>query len=248
MPKNSKILLFENTEELAKAAAGIFRDSCKSAVAQRGLFTAALSGGKTPAALYSTLATPPFKDGIPWKNTHLFWGDERCAQPDDNESNFHTAFVNLISKITIPSENVHRIQGELNPTTAASIYEEELKAFFGGAALPVFDLVLLGLGNDGHTLSVFPSPKGVIPPPTRHQGEGQRLVTANKDPAGLWRVSMTLQLVNNASKAVFIVSGAKKARILKDVLDGKRGVPAADVDLANGELIWLADKEAAGLL
>ncbi|MBI5969762.1 MAG: 6-phosphogluconolactonase [Deltaproteobacteria bacterium] len=240
MPKNSKILLFKTSAELARAAAGIFRDSCKSAVALRGLFTVALSGGKTPAALYSTLASPPFKDAVPWKNAHLFWGDERRCSPDDKDSNYRAAFVNLISKIAIPMDNVHRIQGELDPVTAASIYEEELKAFFGSAACPVFDLVLLGLGADGHTLSVFPS--------LAAHGKQERLVTANKDPAGLWRVSMTLKMVNNASKAVFLVSGAKKARILKDVLDGKGGFPATHVDLANGELIWMADKEAAGLL
>ncbi len=240
MAKRPKILVFENSLELARAAAVIFRDSCAFAVAKKGVFAVALSGGKTPAALYATLATPPFKNAVPWKDAHLFWGDERCVQPDDKKSNFHAALVNLISKIDIPDDNVHRIQGELDPVIAAAAYEDELKVFFGGVAMPVFDLVLLGLGDDGHTLSIFPG--------NAARPGADKLVTANKDPAGLWRVSLTLQAVNNAAKAIFLVSGAGKARILKDVLDGKAGLPATAVDLANGELIWMADKETAGLI
>lgn len=241
MPKKPKILVFESNAELAKAAAVIFRDSCKAAVARRGLFSVALSGGKTPAALYAALAAPPFRDAVRWRETHLFWGDERCCPPDDKESNFHTAFVNLISKIDIPDDNVHRIQGEVcqvEPVTAAALYEEELLSFFKSER-PAFDLVLLGLGADGHTLSVFPGSARPNP---------GKLVTIGKDQLGLWRISLTIEAVSSSAKAIFLVSGKEKAAILKDVLDGKKGLPAAEVDLANGELIWLADKEAAGLI
>ncbi len=141
----------KDNSELAHIAAGIFKDICLSAIKQKGNCSVVLSGGGTPRALYKTLATPPYSTEIPWGKVHLFWGDERCVKPESSESNYKFAFNTLINRINIPAENVHRMEGELSPKEAATGYLKTLKDFFKDDKHTAFDLVLLGLGTDGHT-------------------------------------------------------------------------------------------------
>lgn len=239
--KIEDIYVFSSLNDLAQKGAEVFADAASSAVREKGFFTVALSGGKTPLAMYERLAAK----NVPWKDVHLFWGDERCVHPSSPESNFGSAYKNLISKVNIPSGNIHRMKGELDPAEAALDYDGEIKDFFSsmGAApgIPTFDLVLLGLGEDGHTLSLFPSTDAI--------NERTRLVAANHVPRlGAWRITMTLPLVNETKCAVFLVSGAEKSAVLKEVIEGDLTYPAALIRPKKGKLLWLVDKEAAKLL
>ena len=148
------IRVFDSLEALSENAAALFDGYCRSAVEARGGFRAALSGGATPLPLFSLLGSG-YRERILWNRTDIFWTDERCVPPDHKDSNFKAAFDSFLSRVTIPDENVHRIFGELRPEEAAERYEQELKRAFG-ATVPVFDLIVLGIGEDGHVASLFP--------------------------------------------------------------------------------------------
>lgn len=233
------LTVYPDAGELAKGAARLFIESLEKAVAEHGFFSVVLSGGSTPSKLYSLLAEE-YRDKIDWRKAHFFWGDERCVPPTDAQSNFYTAYQNLLSKIDVPHQNIHRIKGELPPHDAAQDYEEELISFFGlkGLNPPPFDLVLLGMGTDGHTLSLFPLTEGFA--------EKERLVVANHvQKLDTWRVTLTFKAIENAATTAFLVSGEDKAAVLKEVLDGK-DYPAARVK--GREVVWLMDREAARLV
>jgi len=235
-----EVRVYADELSLARAAALLFVERYGKSVAEKVLFSVLLSGGATPLGLYALLSSKEFSGRVDWKKVHLFWGDERCVPPDSMGSNFNAAREALISKVDIPAGNVHRIKGELPPEEAAGAYEEELASFFGLAAgqPPPFDLALLGLGSDGHTLSLFPGTKAFE--------ETERLVVANLVPVlNAWRVTLTFKAVREAQRAVFLVSGKEKAAVLKDVFDWK-DLPAARV--RTKELLWLLDAGAAGLL
>lgn len=232
--------VYPDAGALASSAALLFIDSFEKAVLEKGFFSVLLSGGATPLALYSLLSSKEYSGRVQWEKALFFWGDERCVPPESPESNFNAARESLLSRIDIPPENIHRIKGELAPIEAASIYERELISFFGlGALAPLsFDLALLGLGKDGHTLSLFPGTKALE--------ETERLVVANHVPTlNAWRITLTFKAVQEAKKAVFLVSGKEKAAVLKEVFDGK-DLPAGRVRAK--ELFWLADSEAAMFL
>lgn len=231
--------VYQDAGELARGAANIFIESFEMAVAEHGFFSVVMSGGSTPARLYSLLAGE-YRDRIDWRKVHFFWGDERCVPPTDSESNYNTAYQNLLSKIDVPHQNVHRMKGELPPIDAAQDYEEELISFFGlkGLNPPPFDLVLLGMGTDGHTLSLFPFTDGLW--------EKERLVIANHvEKLDAWRVTLTFKAIEKAAATAFLVSGRDKAAVLKEVLDGK-DYPAAKVK--GRQVVWLVDREAVRLL
>lgn len=239
-PFRQGLNIYPDAGALARGAALLFVDSFEKAVLEKGFFSALLSGGETPLALYSLLSSKEYSGRVQWEKAHFFWGDERCVPPDSPESNFNAARESLLSRINIPSENIHRIKGELAPTDAASAYERELVSFFclGALAPPPFDLALLGLGKDGHTLSLFPGTKALE--------ETERLVVANHVPMlGAWRVTLTFKAVRESRRAVFLVSGKEKAGVLKEVFDGK-DLPAGRVRAK--ELFWLVDSEAAMFL
>lgn len=236
------LVIHRGVKELARGAAAIFHDADRAAVRERGFFTAVLSGGRTPRALYELLGAE-YRDKIEWGRVHLFWGDERCVPPESDESNFKAASEGLISRIAIPPENIHRIKGELPPEEAALAYEDEIRSFFslGPRKPPPFDLVLLGLGADGHTLSVFPG--------TNALGEKERLVTENYvSMLGSWRVTLTISALRESRKAMFLASGWDKAAALRDVLRGEAtgAGPAGLVEAR--EVVWHVDREAAALL
>lgn len=236
--RHRDIRVYKDLEGLSEAALNLFLEVYEEKVREKGVFTVALSGGRTPDALFRLLSTERVRERVRWEKVHFFWGDERCVPPDSAESNYGAAFRSFISKAAVPAENVHRIEGELSPTVAASRYEKEIKEFFGGKPA-VFDLVFLGLGDDGHTLSLFPS--------TRALNETKRLVVENyADKLGAWRVTMTLPLVNVASNLVFMVSGGSKSAVLKEVLEGVGDHPAGRIRVSDGRVVWLVDKDAAG--
>ncbi len=231
-----------DADQLAELAAGLFVELANQDLQGTGRFSVALSGGSTPEKTYQQLAK---QEGIDWQNIHLFWGDERAVPPDHAESNYGMARTSLIEHIAIPSGNVHRIKGELDPAQAAKEYEKELRRHFGERAqYPRFDLIVLGLGEDGHTASLFPN--------TGALAETKRWVAANfVARLGEWRITLTLPAINHANNVVFLVTGESKAGISQRVLGGQleQGVlPAEFVQPVEGKVIWLLDKDAAGNL
>ena len=214
-------------QDLARAAAELF--------VERGPSTVALSGGSTPKLLYQLLADPtePFREQVPWPKIHFFWSDERHVPPDHPESNYRMANEALLAHVPVTRDNVHRILSENpNAAEAAEQYEAEVP--------PRFDLILLGLGSDGHTASIFPGSEVLH--------ETKRLVAAPYvEKLKAYRITMTLPLINNAASVVFLVSGADKAEIVREVLRGPKRYPAQEVKPAN-ELVWMLDRAAAGKL
>lgn len=216
----------------------------QESIGARGTATLLLSGGSTPRAVYELLSTDSWQERVVWKNVHLFWGDERCVPPTHAESNYGMTYEVLLKKISIPAENVHRIQGERSPEEAARVYDEEITQHFHltDDAMPRFDLTLLGLGEDGHTASLFPG--------TPVLKETRRRVADVVVPSrNTHRVSVTLPVLNNSREVLFLVSGESKAAILRDVLEGPAGrYPAQEVRPINGAVHWLVDDAAASLL
>ena len=219
---------------------GTSRTAAPSAISVRGRFTLALAGGSTPRAAYDRLATHHRR--LDWHHTHVFWGDERCVPPDDPRSNYRMAKEALLDRVPIPKAQIHRIRGEAEPAQAAAEYQRELGGV--GAEAPALDLVLLGLGEDGHTASLFPGQPAVR--------ETTHWALAVPDPEGkLWRVTLTPPVLNAARHVTFLVSGASKAARLRQVIEGPFTpalLPAQAVRPAHGQLTWMVDAAAAGEL
>jgi 6-phosphogluconolactonase len=238
-----QIISCRDGADLSERAAEEFVRLARQAIQLAGRFTVALSGGSTPKALYTLLAAPGFAQRISWNCAHLFWGDERCVPPDHPESNYRMVEETLISKIQIPHENVHRMAGEKTPQIAALEYEAELKRFFklADGALPRFDLILLGLGEDGHTASLFPGSAAL--------NDEEHLVAAvYVDKMNTYRLTLTLPVLNAGKEVVFLVAGASKAAIVKELLGGQASAmnyPAARIQPREGKLIWMITADAA---
>ena len=234
------IRFFKDLEEISQAAAEVFSEAADGAIAERGRFSVALSGGNTPRRLHEILAAEPFRSQINWKAVHVFWGDERCVPPDDPRSNFRMARETLLDHVAIPSENIHPVQGELDPAQAAEKYEAELQAFFVGKP-PVFDLILLGLGDNAHTASLFPH----TPVLNETKRWASQVYVAELD---MYRVTFTAPLINQADQVVFLVSGAGKAAALQNVLEGPyhpQEYPAQLIRPNGAHPLWLVDRAAA---
>jgi 6-phosphogluconolactonase len=240
---DTEIVVVPDAEALAREAARRFVDLARGAVASRGRFSVALSGGSTPGNLYTLLAEDPLRAEIAWQQVHLFWGDERCVPPSDPSSNYQLAEETLIAHVPIPAENIHRIRGELEPGMAARIYERELHDFFCGPQSR-FDLVLLGLGEDGHTASLFPDSTALA--------EREHLAaptTAFYQDRPAQRVTLTLPAINSARQIVFLVAGGAKAAIVHAVMERPEvRFPAQRVQPTAGQLTWLVDAAAAAQL
>lgn len=221
--------IFADSEELARAAAEYF-------VAQTPK-TVALSGGSTPKLMFQILADE-FRDQVAWSDIHFFWSDERHVPPDHPESNYRMANEALLAHVPVAPENVHRVRGENpNAAQAASEYEQTIVQVTK-EALPRLDLIFLGLGTDGHTASIFPGSEVLH--------ETERLVVAPwVEKFKSYRITMTLPLLNNGSSVVFLVSGAEKAEIVKEVFESENKFPAQAVKPTQGELIWMLDRDAA---
>jgi 6-phosphogluconolactonase len=230
-------------DALADAAAELFAGAASAAQLVQGRFSVALAGGSTPRALYARLAGPDVR--VDWSHVHVFWSDERCVPPGDPDSNYRMAHEALLAHVPLPAGNLHRIRGELDPPQAADEYERELRAFFGDDA-PQFDLVLLGLGDDGHTASLFPGS------PALH--ETRRWVVAvehdGPPPPLVPRVTFTPPVLNAARSVIFLVAGRAKAARLAEVLHGPHqpDVLPAQIVRPSGLLVWMVDEAAAGAL
>jgi 6-phosphogluconolactonase len=230
-------------ESLSQAAAGLFARLAADAVANRGRFSVALSGGGTPRRTYEILAQPPFKERVPWGRTHVFWGDERCVDPDDPRSNARLAREALLDHVPLPEAQIHTITCRPSPLAGAKEYEGVLKNFFREGP-PRLDLVFLGLGENGHTASLFPFDPALA---ERKHWTAAVYVPEN----GLHRVTLTAALINQAAAVAFLVAGAAKAGVLQAVLAGPRDperLPGQLIKPENGECYWLVDREAAGQL
>lgn len=234
-----RVRVFQDPEALSRAAAELFTAHAKRCVAAQGRFAVALSGGATPRRLYTLLGSTPHRENVEWKHVHVFWADERCVPGDHPESNFKLAVDAFLSSVAMPKENIHRIKGEEGPRRAAQDYEQDIRSFFGPALFPVFDLIILGAGEDGHTASLFPGSTSLL--------ERTRLaLPVYLEPPKHNRVTLTLPVLNRASQVLFLASGRAKAEVVSAVLEGGNGrhYPAGSVRPIHGGVTWFIDKEA----
>ena len=237
-----EIKVFPDAEKLARGVAEFFIGTGNEAISNRGLFTVALAGGSTPIVSFETLSEEPFISRIDWAKVHVFWGDERCVPPTDKECNFLMASQFLLDNTPIPGINIYRMEGELDPEQAAKRYKKKLEEFFGTE--PQFDLILLGMGDDGHTASLFPGTAAVF--------DDKNWVVANyvqkKD---AWRLTLTPKIINQSRNIAFVVSGESKSKVLKNVLEGKyqpETLPSQIIQPVDGNLFWYIDEPAGRLL
>ena len=239
----SGIKIYPDADHLARGAAEHFATLAGEAITARGQFAVALSGGSTPRVTYALLAAEDFAAPVDWSRVHVFWGDECCVPPDHPDSNYRMAKETLLDHVSLPASNVHRIQGEMEPEAAAQAYAAELRAFFG-TQWPAFDLALLGMGNDGHTASLFPGSAAL-----RERMRAVVAVTADYEDRPAHRVTLTAPAINAARQVLFLVAGAAKAETLQAVLEGPaERFPAQLVRPTSGQLVWLVDRAAASRL
>ena len=219
---------------------------CERAVAARGACAIALSGGETPKPLYARLAADPYRRRIPWDRLQVFWGDERCVPPDDPRSNFRLANEVLLSKVPVPRSQIHRMPADTpDHEAAAAAYADTLRRLLPATAdgWPRFDLVLLGLGDNAHTASLFPRTLAL-------RERGRPVVAQFVEEAGMWRMTLTVPVLTRAAEILFLVAGASKAEAVRAALDGPTGedVPAAFIRPVDGRVAWLLDTAAAARL
>ena len=238
---NLEIEVLPNLEALNHRAASFFVSASKNSIDTKKRFAVAISGGFTPRGLYKLLSSVPYRGQVDWTHVHFFWADERCVPKDHEESNFGIAFDTLLSRISIPDGNIHRIRGEEDPEKSARDYEDNIKKFFGMSGIPMFDLIILGMGEDGHTASLFPGSKLLK--------ETIRLAVPVYLPKPTWnRITLTFPILNNATQILFLVAGRSKASILSEILgdrEKKKRFPAGLINPVHGYMTWLIDQEAA---
>ena len=236
------ITVYPDRAALMAGAADILVAAASQAIAERGRWTWALSGGSTPEGVYALLGTAPRRDRLDWSKAYVFWGDERCVPPSDPQSNYGMARRALLDHVPIPAANIYRIRGELAPETAAQLYGRAIQDCFGleRRQWPQFDTMLLGLGADGHTASLFPG-SDIL---ERHESLVAETWAASM---GQYRVSLTLPTINAARDKVFLVAGADKASVVREIVQATGRVaeyPAARIEGAR----WLLDAAAAAEL
>lgn len=253
----ARVRVYKDADEVALKAARHFARLADQYVVGCGRFSVALSGGSTPKKMFSLLAASPFLETIPWSSIYFFWGDERTVPPDHADSNYRMANEAMLSKAPVPAENIFRIPAEMQDAQAAAReYESTLMQFFmagpgvsrtGTAPLtnvPRFDLVLLGMGPDGHTASLFPG--------TTALSDTEHIVVANwVEKFNTWRITLTAKTINNARNITFLAGGEDKAETLKNVLEGPYQpdiYPSQMIRPENGSLLWMTDEAAARLL
>jgi 6-phosphogluconolactonase len=241
---NARIEVLSDLETVSLRAASIFVSASRNSIAKKKRFAVAISGGSTPRRLYTLLGSDAYRHRVDWQYVHFFWADERCVPKEDEASNFRTAFDTFLSKIALPDRNIHRIKGEETPDKAAKDYEEEIRRSFGESERPGFDLIILGVGEDGHTASLFPGSKSLEE--TVRLAIPVYLGEPRKN-----RITLTLPVLNNADQILFLVAGPSKASVLSEILGEKekrKWFPAGLVRPARGNMTWLIDQEAAAKL
>ena len=238
--------VFKNADQLSHALAEWIAGLIEETLSRQDMFSLVLSGGSTPKKLNLLLASSPFKERIDWKKIHVFWGDERAVPSDDERNNARMAFDTLLNKVDVPPEQIHPMDTELSPEASAMEYEEELFEYFGTDVLPAqtFDLVLLGMGDDGHTLSLFPGT------PVIHE-ENSWVSSFYLKEQDMYRITLTKNIVNHAKHIVFMISGKEKAKAVHEVLEGERNpdlYPSQIIIPTRGELHFFMDEAAASML
>jgi len=237
---NSDVKIFKDKQVLADVVTDDLRNSLRN---QTGNFRLALAGGSTPRTIYEQWAT--IRDNSLWSKVHFFWGDERCVPPDDRDSNYKMAYDSVLSKIKISDNQIHRIHGEANPEVEVLRYANEIKEHFRmTSSFPQFDWILLGIGTDGHTLSLFPNSEAL-------KEQSSICVVSQHPQTGQKRISLTLPVISNAQKITFLVIGQEKAQVVHGILtsNGKSvNYPAAQISPKSGILQWYLDEAAARLL
>jgi len=237
------ISVAKDAEVMSHLAAETISELIAGSIHARGISYLALAGGETPVRVYQILADDPLRRTIDWRHVHLFFGDERMVPPDDPASNYGMVSRALVSQISIPAENVHRIRGETSAAEAGKEYGTELRMWFGDR-LPRFDIVLLGIGEDGHTASMFPG--------TDSLREATKMAIGYFVPQlNSWRVTLTLPVLLNARETLFLATGKRKARMVARILESKEpeaDIPASMIRPTQGMVRWMLDEEAASLL
>jgi 6-phosphogluconolactonase len=227
-------------QDMAETAAERIIQLADTAIANRQIFSIALSGGSTPKTLFGLLATPAYARRVKWQNWEIYFSDERCVPPDSQESNFRMAREALLDHVPIKPQNIHRMIGEIDPPQAAMEYGQLLKEKFGDGGL---DVILLGMGDDGHTASLFPG--------TAALDEIKHRCVANFVPKlNVWRLTMTASFINRAGEVMVLVGGAAKAQRIKEVLQGPRDPKRLPIQLiapVPGQMLWIMDRAAAGM-
>jgi 6-phosphogluconolactonase len=237
----SQLHIFQDNLNFVDGAANFIVDTAAQAIAARGRFVIALSGGSTPKQIYARLAEADYQTRVDWSKAHIFFGDERCVPPDDAKSNYRMTRAAWFDHAALPAENIHRIRGEDEPALEALRYEQEIARLFRTNHFPAFDLILLGMGDNGHTASLFPG--------TAALRETTRWVVPQYvEVMQTWRVTFTASLINAAHHVAFLAEGAGKAQMLWNVLQGTYQpdvLPSQLIQPTNGELHWLVDAAAA---
>jgi 6-phosphogluconolactonase len=244
MTNKQTIIIESNAAGLARKGAEIFSKAAKESVGMKGRFAVAISGGSTPRSMHSMLGEEPFYSDIPWDKTDIFWADERCVPKNHPDSNFGAANKDFLDRVPIPKGHIHPLLGSLSYEEGALWYQQKLIKFFQRKEdeFPLFDLIFLGIGTDGHTASLFPGQSTL--------NEMKRWVVAVKGGnPDVKRLTLTFPVINRGKQIVFMISGKKKASVVKTALKGiQSGLPAQLVQPLKGKLIWLLDREAASLL
>jgi len=241
-----QVIVCEDGAEVARRAAERFIEIAREAINANGKFSVALAGGSTPKKLYELLASDEYRDQIEWPKVHIFFGDERCVPPDDAESNYRMANEAMLARVPVPPQNVHRMVGDGDAVANARLYEDELRGYFDEEQWPRFDLVLLGMGDDGHTASLFPGSQALR--------ENAAWVIANwVEKFQTFRITLSAPAINHAAHVLFLITGAGKAARLPEVINGERDTNRLPSQLiqpqaAGGKLEWLVDKDAAANL
>ena len=240
----SDITIYPDSEHFVDGSADFIAGLAARAVAERGRFAIALSGGSTPRPIYARLATGAYAERIDWTRVHIFFGDERCVPPDDSRSNYRMAREALLDHVPLPPGNIHRIRGEDDPAQAALAYAQEVQRLFRSASAPAFDLICLGVGDNGHTASLFPH--------TQALHELGRIAVANYVAAkSSWRITLTWPAINSADAVFFLIAGADKAQTVHEVWMGPKDaerLPSQLIRRVGGILTLLLDRAAAALL
>jgi len=235
----SSMTVYKDSESFIDGSAAFIAELAAQAIAGRGHFTIALSGGGTPRPIYARLAAD-YAGRIDWPKVHVFFGDERCVPPDDPRSNYRMAHEALLARVPLPPGNIHRIRGEDDPAQAALAYEQELQQVFRTPAFPAFDLICLGMGVNGHAASLFPGAAAL-------REKERRVVPQYVEVMAAWRVTFTAPTINAARHVAFLVQGAEKAETLWRVLEGPYQpdvLPAQLIQPGSGQLHWLVDAVA----
>ncbi len=242
----SNLIISKDVDTLCETVTKRIIECAKIAIDEHGVFHFALAGGSTPQGVFERLATAEYSSQIDWQKTHIWFGDERCVPADHTDSNYRMANQALLSLVSIPDHNIHRIQGELEPAQAAELYESEIRQHLPSLVegFPVFDLMLQGLGPDGHTASLFPGTPAL-------NVYDQAVTTVYVEKLDSWRISVTFPILNTAHNLLFLVAGSGKAEVIRDISQqnsSARQLYPVEMLKSTGSIEWFLDEAAANLV